>query len=632
MEAQPSTVFALALGVGIACQLLARHLRMPAIVLLLGAGVALGPDGLAWIRPADLGAGLLPIVSLAVAVILFEGGLGLDLRRLRRAATPIRRLVTLGAFVTTVGGGAAAHYLMGWPIGEAMLFGTLVIVTGPTVIRPLLRITRLRPTLATVLEAEGLLIDPVGAMVAAVAVQFVAAPGLDAAASGAAGLVARLLFGTVAGGAAGLALVGLLRLPRAVPEGYENLVVLGGALVTFVLCERVLHESGILAVTVAGMVVGNLEEHVARELGEFQEQLTRALIGILFILLAADVRLAHVASLGTAAWLTVAALALFVRPAGVALSTWGSSLTLRERVFLSWVAPRGVVAAAVASIAAAVLIDLGRGSEAQEIRALVFLTIAVTVILQGGSAPIVARLLGVQAPGRETVVILGAEGLGFALAEVLERSARKVLFVDTNPGHCRQAEERGFAVVYGNAFEPSTRARLRLEQAGAAVATTGNAQLNIHFAEEAREGERVPDVYAAIDRQSQEIGERIVEKRAIHILYDRPKDVERWNVRFRHGQAETIDLRFVGTTPDTDAEDRPTLAGTVDHFVMVAMLRGEMWEPMAAERTPAEGDRIVAVLHTPTRDAALDALRGLGFEPLPPEEDAASEPAVENGG
>lgn len=634
MEAHPTTVFALALGIGIACQLLARHLRVPAIVLLLGAGVALGPDGLGWIRPADLGAGLLPIVSLAVAVILFEGGLGLDLRRLRRAATPIRRLVTLGAFVTTVGGGAAAHYLMGWPVGEALLFGTLVIVTGPTVIRPLLRVTRLRPTLATVLEAEGLLIDPVGAMVAAVAVQFVAAPGIDAAASGAAGLVARLLFGTVAGGAAGVLLVGLLRVPRAIPEGYENLVVLGGALVTFVLCERVLLESGILAVTVAGMVVGNLEEHVARELGEFQEQLTRALIGLLFVLLAADVRLAHVAALGTAGWLTVAALAAVVRPTGVALSTWGSNLTVRDRLFLSWVAPRGVVAAAVASIAAAVLIDIGRESEAQDIRALVFLTIAVTVVLQGGSAPLVARLLGVRAPGRESVVILGAEGLGFALAEVLQRSGRKVVFVDTNPGHCREAEERGFAVIYGNAFEPSTRARLRLEQAGAAVATTGNAQLNVHFAEEAREGERVPDVYAAIDRQAAEIGARIVEKRAIHILFDRPKDVERWNVRFRHGQAETVELRVGAPIPEPEpgaaagtGNSRP---GTVDPFVLLAWRGKGAWEPMAAEKVPAEGDRLVAVIHTAEREEALEALSSYGFELAPPDEEEPS--SDENGG
>ena len=325
---------------------------------------------------------------------------------------------------------------MGWPPGEAMLFGTLVIVTGPTVIRPLLRNTRLRPGLATVLEAEGLLIDPIGAMVAAVAVQFVAAPGIESATAGAVETTGKLFFGTLAGGAAGLAMVGLLRFRRIVPEGFENLVALGGALVTFVLCEEVLKESGILAVTVAGMVVGNLEERVAQELSEFQEQLTLALIGLLFVLLAANVRMAHVIELGTGAWLTVAALALVVRPIGVALCTAGSTLNLRERLFLSWVAPRGVVAAAVASIAAAVLIDVGRADEAREIGALVFLTIAVTVLVQGGSAPIVARLLRVRAPGREAVVILGAEGLGFALAEVLGRSGRRVLFVDTNPGHC----------------------------------------------------------------------------------------------------------------------------------------------------------------------------------------------------
>ena len=172
-ELAPNLVFALALGAGVTAVVMARHLRVPSIVLLLAVGVGLGPDGAGWVVPADLGDGLFQIVRLAVAVILFEGGLNLELRRLRRESAPIRRLVTTGAMWTAIGGAAAAYLLMGWSWGLSALFGALVVVTGPTVIKPLLRVVRLRPRVATVLEAEGVLIDPVGAILAAVTLEVV---------------------------------------------------------------------------------------------------------------------------------------------------------------------------------------------------------------------------------------------------------------------------------------------------------------------------------------------------------------------------------------------------------------------------------------------------------------------------
>ena len=197
--ANADLTFTLALLAGVAAQIIARHLRLPGIVLLLFSGALLGPDGLGWIRPDSLGGGLSTFVSLAVAVILFEGGLGLDLRRLRAAAAPIRRLVTSGALVTLIGAGIAAARLMGWPADRALLYGALVIVTGPTVVRPILRLVPVRNRLATVLEAEGLLIDPVGAIVAAIALEIVLERTMGSVANGAIGLIARLSFGAGAG-------------------------------------------------------------------------------------------------------------------------------------------------------------------------------------------------------------------------------------------------------------------------------------------------------------------------------------------------------------------------------------------------------------------------------------------------
>jgi NhaP-type Na+/H+ or K+/H+ antiporter len=269
-EIAPSFTFALALGAGVVAQLIAGHLRVPSIVPLLGAGVILGPDGLGLILPRSLGEGLFSLVSLAVAVILFEGGLNLDLRRLRREGSAIRRLVTVGAVVTAAGGALAAGTMMGWSPRLSILFGALVIVTGPTVIRPLLRNVPLRSRLATVLEAEGVLIDPIGAIVAVVTLEVILTPGLDSFTSGLLGLVARLGFGAGAGLALGFAMVWVLRLGKAIPEGLENLFVIGTVLAAFEACEMVVSESGILAVTVAGVAVGNMETWPAWQSGTWR--------------------------------------------------------------------------------------------------------------------------------------------------------------------------------------------------------------------------------------------------------------------------------------------------------------------------------------------------------------------------
>jgi len=629
--------FAIALAAGVLAQLLARPLRLPSIVLLLAFGVVLGPDLLGWVDPGSLGTGLFPLVTLAVAVILFEGGLNLDLRRLRRSASPIRLLVTAGALVTALGGGLAAHLFMGWPWELSFLFGTLVIVTGPTVIRPLLRNVPLRPRLATVLEAEGLLIDPVGAIVAAVTLQLVVAPSLDSAAASALGLLTRIGFGAGAGLFSGLCLVAVLRWRRAVPEGLLDLVALGGALLTFALCEAVLTESGILAVTVAGVVVGNLEPRLAEDLGEFQENLTVGLIGLLFVLLAADVRVADVMGLGSAGLLTVGALALVVRPLGVWLCTLGSDFGWREKAFLSWVAPRGVVAAAIASLAAAFLDETG-ASSGHEIRALVFLTIGVTVVVQGGSAPLVARLLRVRAPGRDGVVILGAEELGFALGEVLRETSPRVVFADANPSHCRAAEERGFSVVYGDAFDPPTLARMRLERAFAAVGLTPNNEVNHHFAGLARDSYGVRHTYVALSRSGSEVSTRIVQKQESFVLFDRPKDLARWNVRFRHGDARVVRLRFEGGRQGSasEAADERDMEATVDPYILLAFRAGRVaravrrsagWRPLHEGYQPDPGDEVAVALHVCEEAAALATLRAAGWVEAP--DTAAQEAAPE---
>jgi len=624
-------VLALALGAGVVAQALARHLRLPSIVPLLATGVLLGPDGLGWIAPEALGEGLVGLVVLGVAVILFEGGMNLELRRLQREARSIRMLVTYGALVTAAGGTLAAHYGMGWDWSRSILFGTLVIVTGPTVVRPILRNVPLSPRLATVIEAEGVFIDPIGAIVAAVALQLViGAAEADALSFGIRDLGTRLGFGAVAGLAGGAVLGGLLRLPRVVPEGLENVVTLGLVLVLFVLCEQQIADSGILAVTLAGVVVGNAGTRVSRELREFQDNLTLILLALLFVLLAADVRVRDVLDLGWPGLLTVGALVFAVRPACVLVSTMGSGMSWREKAFLSWIAPRGIVAAGVASIFATVM-DAHGVAGGGALRDLVFLTIAVTVLVQGGTAPLVARALGVRAPDRESVAILGAEEFSLALGEVLRDGGVPVTFLDANPGHTRAAQERKFPVVYGNALQETVLARARLDQARAVVGLSPNDEVNSLFAREAADEFDVPETYVAINRVvGGTLTPALLEKQGSRVVFDGPKDVERWNVRFRHGAARVERFHWVGLPEEDEAgEEAAAEAGKAeaplrtkepaDPFVILAVARGATLQVMHPAFAPRAGDVASVAVHVPEAREAHDQLARRGWAPGEPE-------------
>jgi len=301
----PGLTIALALAMGMIAQALAHHLRIPGIVLLLAAGVALGPDGVNLIRPESLGTALNILTGFAVAVILFEGGLNLEFRRLKRAQRSIRQLILLGGLLTVTGASAAVHFIMHWPWRNAVLFGVVVMVTGPTVINPLLKRLRVKRSVATVLEAEGVLIDALGAVLATVVLEAVLSPARGSLLVWGWHVVSRLGFGALCGVA-------------VVPE---NVFTLAAVLALFQGSNAILSESGIAAVTMAGIIIGNFSTYVLRDLVEFKEELTVLLIGMLFVLLAADVRLEQVAGLGWPAVWVVLALMFLVRPVAVFAGT-----------------------------------------------------------------------------------------------------------------------------------------------------------------------------------------------------------------------------------------------------------------------------------------------------------------------
>ena len=611
----PALTLVLALAVGVLAQSVSRHLRVPGIVLLLLAGAGLGPDGLGWIDPRSLGSGLASVVDIAVAVILFEGGLNLEISRLRREQTPIRRLVTSGAILTLLGAALATRVCLDWPWMQSFLFGSLVVVTGPTVVGPLIRGLRLRPRLATVLEAEGVLIDPIGAILAALLLG-ISLQGVESIAEAPAVLVTSLAFGVIVGGLAGLALAGVLRVRNFVPEGHENIFALAYVLLLYQISDEIVPHSGILAVTVAGVVVGNLRTRVDRDLREFKDQLTVLLIGLLFVLLAADVRLEEVLALGWGGIAVVGVLVLVVRPVNVFLSTLGSELSTRERLFASWIAPRGIVAAAVASVTAAALEEQGM-SGGSELRALVFMCIAGTVVLAGLTGAPMANLLRVRLPGRDTVAILGAQGLGIELAIQLRSGGISVVFLDSNPQNCRRAEEAGFQVIYGDALQERTLQRARFESVGSAIGLTPNQMLNSIFASRARQHFGVPRGYVAAINPETGLAPELVERDEIAVLFDGPHDVERWDVRSRHEELDVEHWQY-GGEPSSDADDGSEAEPAPDvgeRLVMLSIRRGDRVMPMHTRLKLAVGDVAAVAIHREEREAAEQVLVALGWTP-----------------
>jgi NhaP-type Na+/H+ or K+/H+ antiporter len=617
----PELTVALALAAGILAQSVSRLVRFPGIVLLLAGGALLGPEGLGWIQPRALGQGLFGIIDFGVAIILFEGGLNLQWSRLKRQETAIRRLITWGALVTLVGATALAGLVLGWRWNLAILFGALVVVTGPTVIQPLLRDMRLRPRLKTILEAEGVLIDPVGALLAGFILQLVTEPSVPTLASETFGVVVSIGFGLLAGLATGFLLAGALRYRLLVAHGFENIFTLASVVLLFEACDALIAPSGLVAVTVAGVVMGNLETRVGEELREFKDQLTVLLVGMLFILLAADVPLDDVRALGWPGLMVVAGLVLVVRPLAVWFATRGTKLPFRERVFIGAIAPRGIVAAAIASITAATLGDGGA-----PLRALVFSTIAGTVVLSGVLAYPLAWLLDLRLPRRDRVAIFGARGLALPLADVLRDGGVTVVFLEADPRRSRVAEQAGHTVVFGDPLEDRTMQRARMELVGTAIGLTFSDHANRLFVRGAREACGVAEGFVAMESVEDGHTRPLLQLSGLDVLFDGPHDHARWDVRWRHGDADLELFEYrLDVLPETASADAATDDGhrgvseeaPQEWYVPLTVKRGARTTPFHLAYQPRQGDIATVALHRPERQEAVDHLRRRGWHPRP---------------
>jgi NhaP-type Na+/H+ or K+/H+ antiporter len=478
---------------GILAQWVAWKLKIPAILPLILIGLLVGPiaaeflsdDKTKWIEPIWNGKeGLFPgeslfyFVSLAISIILFEGGLTLKMSEIKNVGPVITKLITLGSLVTFFCAAVAAHYIFNLSWELSYLFSALIIVTGPTVITPILRNIPLKKDVSAVLKWEGILIDPIGALVAVLVFEFISVGGGGAFTKTALIEFGKIvLFGTTFGFTFAHALNFAIN-KKWIPHYLLNVFALAAVLGVFVLSDSFAHESGLLAVVVMGMVLGNSNSPYLKELLYFKESLSVLLISILFILLAANINIDDLILIYN--WKTVilfATVVFIIRPLGVFLSTYKSSLKFNEKLFISWVGPRGIVAAGIASLFGLKLAKNGV-TGAEYITPLVFMIVLGTVLLNATTARLFAKLIGVFLIKSEGILIFGASKLSRLIAEYLAKNNRHVVLIDSNKSNIEKAKELGLEAITEDIYSDTLTDNIELNDVGYLMALTGNNDIN----------------------------------------------------------------------------------------------------------------------------------------------------------
>lgn len=477
---------------GILAQWVAWKLKIPAILPLILIGLFVGPistllseDGTKWLEPIWNGEeGLFPgeslfyFVSLAIAVVLFEGGLTLRKREVSNIGPVILKLITVAVIITFFGAGMAAHWIFGLTWQISFLFAALVIVTGPTVIAPILRNIPLKKDISSVLRWEGILIDPIGALVAVLVFEFIRIEdGHDFTSRALMEFGRIVLFGFTFGFAFAHALVYAIK-KHVIPHYLLNVFTLAVVIGVFVLADTFAHESGLLAVVIMGMVMGNINLPNLKELLYFKESLSILLVSILFILLAANMQVEEMMLVFDQKALILFAVIVFVlRPLGVFLSSIRSGFTVQEKLFISWVGPRGIVAAGIASLFGLKLARQGVPG-AEYITPLVFMVVLGTVLLNATTARYVASMLGVFLKDSKGILIIGASSISRLIAKYLQDNERHVVLIDSNPDNIRKAKELDIEAIEESVYSDDLLNNIELNDIGYIMAMTGNSDIN----------------------------------------------------------------------------------------------------------------------------------------------------------
>ncbi|SEA37787.1 NhaP-type Na+/H+ or K+/H+ antiporter [Haloplanus vescus] len=476
------TLVAALIGVGVVAQILSDRFRIPSVVFLLASGVILGPEVLGIVGPDSFGNALSVIVGLSVAIIVFEGAFHLRIGRLREAPAATFKLVTLGAVIALVGTAVTIHYLLGVDWFVSALIGALLVATGPTVIAPILEVVPVRNRVGTALETEGIVNDVTAAILAVVIfeaiIQDVRAPA-ELLALFTQRLGTGLIVGVIVAGIVFYALRYIDLSPGNAPQN-ARLLVLGGALVAYGAAEAVATEAGIAAVATAGILLGNADVPYEEEITDFKGDITLIVLSFVFITLAALLQFEYLAALGLAGILVAVVVALVIRPALVFISTAGDRFTRGERLFMSFVGPRGIIPASVATLFAVEFRAEGMPEVANALVGTVFLVIFLTVAFEAGFARQIAEFLDVI-PMR--VIIIGAGDVGRTLARRLEERGENVVLVERDVNSVEKARNEGLTVHHGDGTDTEVLRSAGAENAKIVATTTGDDDVNLLVAQ-----------------------------------------------------------------------------------------------------------------------------------------------------
>ncbi|MEK9604529.1 MAG: sodium:proton antiporter [Flavobacteriaceae bacterium] len=486
---------------GVLSQYLAWRFKVPAILPLILTGLIVGPisaewlssDGTKWIEPIWNGTeGLLPeqilfhFISLSIGLILFEGGLTLKFSELKKMGPVIVKLITLGAITTFIGVAIPTHYIIGLSWEISLLFAALIIVTGPTVISPILRNIPLKKNVSTLLKWESILIDPIGALVAVLVFEFINAGENESYSLITFYEFSKFLFLGILIGYVSAKLISLSIKKNIIPDFLINVLVLGSVLTVYVFSEVFAHESGLLSVVVMGVFLGNSDLPQFDDLMKFKESISVLLISILFILLASNIQLNDIKLVFN--WQTLlifSILILVVRPLGVFISTSNSSLSFQEKIFISWIGPRGIVAAGIASVFGIKLVNDGM-ENAEFLSPMVFMIVFGTVLLNSLTARTLSKILGVFLKNSEGILIIGASKLPRQIALYLNNIGKKVVLIDSNKSKVSEAKKNGLEAFNSDIFSNKLLDDLELSEVGYLFALTGNKEIDKYAIEKFR--------------------------------------------------------------------------------------------------------------------------------------------------
>ncbi len=474
------------LSLGFICQWLAWRLKLPAILFLLVVGILLGPvsqllfgEHYQFLRPSFLFEKMLyPVVSICVSIILFEGCMTLKFREIRGLGGTVRNIVTIGLLITATLTTVLVHYIFNISWQVSALIGAISSVSGPTVVVPILRSVRPTEKLANIIRWEGMLVDPIGALLAVIVFTAITASQYDAFWYISTHILSVLLVGGIGGLITGF-LLGMILKKQWVPSYLNNMFVLSFVVTSFVIAEYVVEGGGLLIVTVMGIIVGNMPNTHIEEILDFKESLSLILISSLFIILGANVSFEYLEGVWWKAIILVLLLQFIVRPIAAALSILGSELNWRERVMISWIAPRGIVAAAVAALFSIKVIEnLELIEEGELLVLIVFMVILGTVIIQSLTAPFLAKILHASAPEPRGFLMIGGNTLARSIAKELTQNGVHVVIADTSWRSVQACRLQGLDCYYGSSVSEHADWHLNLVGIGRMLGCSSSEQMN----------------------------------------------------------------------------------------------------------------------------------------------------------